>query len=73
MFDKNKFRAAVILKGYTLAQVAKMLGIDSATLHRKMNGESDFYRSEIQNLCEILSLEDPNSIFFCGENYVNAK
>ncbi len=64
MFDKRRFRAAVALKGMTLAEVAKELEIDTATLYRKMNGYSDFYRGEIQALCKILDLKDAESIFF---------
>lgn len=64
MFDEKRFKATVILSGLTLRQVAASLGIDEATLYRKMNGKSDFYRKEIQKLCEILNIEDPAAIFF---------
>lgn len=64
MFDKKQFKAAVVLAGLTLRQVAAELGIDEATLYRKMNGESDFYRREIQQLCSILKIENPSAIFF---------
>ena len=67
MFDKRRFKAAVVLKGYTFADVAKILEIDISTLHRKMNGESDFYRAEIQTLCNALDIEDPQSIFFAQQ------
>lgn len=67
VFDKRKFKAAVILKGMTFKEVAKKLGINEATLQRKMNGESDFYRNEIQSLCEILDLDDPTDIFFSAK------
>lgn len=67
MFNKRKFKAAVIIKGMTLKEVAEKLGINEATLQRKMNGDSDFYRNEIQSLCELLDLEDPKDIFFSDE------
>lgn len=63
MFDKKQFKVAVMLAGLTLRQVAAALNIDEATLYRKMNGESDFYRREIQQLCSILKIENPSAIF----------
>lgn len=67
MFDTRRFRAQVILAGLTMRQVAAELGIDEATLYRKMNGTSDFYRKELQQLCQILKIEDPVPIFFAEE------
>lgn len=67
MFNKNKFKAQVILSGKTLSDVANILGINLVTLYRKMNGESDFYRNEIQILCEFLKIENPSEIFFAKE------
>lgn len=64
MFDRKKFKAAVILKGLTMKEIATYLKIDEATLYRKMNGTSDFFRNEIQTLCELLDLENPTEIFF---------
>lgn len=67
MFDKKLFKKVVSDKGYSLSQVAKLIGIDAATLYRKMNGESDFYRSEIQKICRALEINDPMPIFFAQE------
>lgn len=64
MFDKQKFRAILILSGKSISDVAKYLGINEATLYRKMNGTSDFYRNEIQLLCDYLNIENPKEIFF---------
>lgn len=64
MFDKKRFKAYIVLAGLTMQQVAAELGIDTATLYRKMNGTSDFYRSEIQELCDLLKIEDPTAVFF---------
>ena len=48
-----------------MAEVARYLGINPATLTRKMDGTSDFTRSEIQLLRTYLSLSDEslNAIF----------
>lgn len=66
MFDEKRFRALVVLSGMTLQQVANEIGINEATLYRKMKGKSDFYRKEIQQLCDLLNIEDPASVFFAS-------
>lgn len=69
MFNKDKFRAKMVEKGITIADVANVIGINETTLYRKMNGKSDFSRSEIQILKSLLnmSLDDAESIFFAQE------
>lgn len=67
MFDEKRFKAQVILAGMTMKQVAAGLGIDEATLYRKMKGKSDFYRGEIQTLCTMLNIDDPAAVFFAKE------
>ncbi|WP_029502532.1 helix-turn-helix domain-containing protein [Lachnoclostridium phytofermentans] len=64
MFDRLKFLGKIKECGKTVQEVASFLGINPATLYRKMNGESDFYREEIQKLKEFLNLKDPMEIFF---------
>ena len=66
MFNKNKFRAKVIEKGFTMKQIAEVLYISEVTLYRKINGTSDFTRKEIQKLKEILKLDakTTDEIFF---------
>lgn len=66
-FDKKRFKACVVLVGLTLRQVAAALSIDEATLYRKMNGDSDFYRREIQQLCNLLKIDNPAHIFFANK------
>ena len=52
-----------------LNELADCLGINVATLYRKLNGTSDFTRSEIQQirLFVPLSKEDIYSIFFANQ------
>lgn len=66
MFDKNKFKYYVAVRNKTLGDVADYLGISNSTLTRKINGESDFYRYEIQLVAELLYLsqEQVSEIFF---------
>lgn len=66
MFKKNEFRAIMARKEVSSTELAKELGIDPATLSRKISGQSDFYRSEIEKICKFLSLtpEETLLIFF---------
>lgn len=66
MFKKNEFRAVLARKEKSSNEIAKALGIDPATLSRKISGQSDFYRNEIEKICKILELtpEETMQIFF---------
>lgn len=66
MFNKQKFRACAMAAGMSIDDVAKSLRINVSTLYRKMNGSSDFTRTEIQKLQKILKLDLSmiNEIFF---------
>lgn len=66
MFNQDRFYEECNVHGFTLDRVARELGINYSTLYRKIKGESDFTRSEIQNLIRLLALNasDVNSIFF---------
>ena len=66
MFNKNLFKSKYIEHNLNAADVAVILGINPATLARKMSGESDFTRNEIQLFRAALNLsaEDIASIFF---------
>ncbi len=67
MFNRRLFKAQVALKGKTMRSVAKELEVDEATLYRKMSGESDFFRHEIQILCKFLDITNPTDIFFAND------
>ncbi|WP_196599809.1 helix-turn-helix domain-containing protein [Pectinatus frisingensis] len=66
MFDRNKFKYIVSIRGYTLKKVADEIGVNPATLYRKMNGVSDFTRSEMQLIRNLLdlSIKEADDIFF---------
>jgi DNA-binding XRE family transcriptional regulator len=67
MFDKNKFKAQIILQGRTPAEVAEHLEISKTTLWRKITGKTEFSRSEINKLIVFLNISDPRDIFFSQE------
>ena len=64
MFNRRKLQAQMVLKGYNVSQVAEMLGINSATMYRKLGNDGDFSRTEINQLIDILDIEDIRGIFF---------
>lgn len=66
MFRKNEFLAEVARKELTLRRLSDFIGINSSTLYRKINGESEFTRSEISAICECLRIDDERmrEIFF---------
>ncbi|WP_196607349.1 helix-turn-helix domain-containing protein [Pectinatus frisingensis] len=69
MFDRNKFKYIVSIRGYTLEKVADEIGINQATLYRKMNGVSDFTRAEMQLIRNLLdlSVKEADDIFFASK------
>lgn len=66
MFDKNLFKSFMVRANKTFAQTAEFLGINEATLYRKVNGISDFTREEIQKIKDFFNLTDNEAmqVFF---------
>ena len=67
MFDRKRFKAQLVLAGLTSKELAEKLGINEATLYRKINDDGRFTRQEINELIRILNIEDPEPIFFATE------
>lgn len=67
MFDRKRFKAAMIMADVTSKDLAKALEINESTLYRKLNAGGEFTRKEINKLIEILNIEDPKEIFFASE------
>ena len=64
MFDKNRFRAQLVLMGITMKELAEKLEIDESTLYRKVNTGGSFTRDEINKMIDILKIDTPMDIFF---------
>lgn len=66
MFDKNLFKFHAGRVNVSMETIANKLGINATTLYRKINGESDFTRGEVQLLRMILGLttDEADRIFF---------
>lgn len=43
--------------GYKRSHIAKCMGLNSYTLAMKINNESEFKASEINTLCELMSID----------------
>lgn len=69
MFNPEKLRKMMSQERCTSEKMANYLGIDPATLYRKMTGRSEFTRSEIQGIAALLklSMDDLEDIFFATE------
>lgn len=66
MFNKNLFKAKYVEHNMKASDVAIILGINPATLARKVSGESDFTRNEIQLFRAAFNLtaKEVDAIFF---------
>ena len=69
MFNKQQFKAKMVLADKTMRDMATAMGINEATLNRKINGHSEFTRDEIQAYRNTLGLnaEDIDAVFFAPE------
>lgn len=69
MFNEKKFKAKLIENGLTISDIAKSIGVNEATIYRKMCGKSDFSRNEMSIIKDILvlNMDDFELIFFAKE------
>jgi len=64
MFNEELFRQALKEHDLTITDLAAGLNISTVTLYRKMSGESDFYRAEINKIKQLLPNANVYRIFF---------
>lgn len=64
VFREERFKAALVENKLSISDVANALNISKTTLYRKMSGESDFYRAEIQIIRRLIHRENVDDIFF---------
>lgn len=67
MFDQEKFFSCLKENKVSVQELAEMLEISRTTLYRKVSGESDFTRKEIQKCREIFGESVCDQIFFAVE------
>lgn len=58
----KRLRGKIIERGLTHQQMAKLMGINSSTFSAKINGQTDWTRSELLMMRSILDLT-PNEFF----------
>lgn len=68
MFRTELLKAEMVKKKINADILSDKLGINTATFYRKMNGESEFDRSELQIIRNELNLspDDMDAIFFAN-------
>ncbi|MBO6231758.1 MAG: DUF739 family protein [Ruminococcus sp.] len=66
MTNSTKLRGRIVEKGYTLGKFAEVIHLSRVSLRKKMNGESEFKASELENICAILDIPSSqiDSYFF---------
>ena len=66
MTDTKKLEDAITKSGFKKYSIAEKIGIDRATLTKKINNVTEFKASEIAMLSEILDLSavEKDSIFY---------
>ena len=60
----NALRAQMALKGIKSGELSNSLGISKTAFYRKMKGDSEFTRGEIEKIIVYLNIENPVEIFF---------
>jgi len=67
---ENLLRAKIVEKGYNIDSFCKAASFVRSTFDRKLTGQTEFDRAEIQKIIDILELSDEEirNIFF--PNYV---
>ena len=58
----NALKAEIVRNGYTMAQVAKLIGISETTMSRRLK-KQDFGLNEAQRLIDVLHIQNPGDIF----------
>lgn len=54
-------------QGLSITDMYKALNMSRSSFYRKCNGQSEFTLKEITRIMEILSVRDPNEIFFASQ------
>ena len=62
MFMRDRFEAALKLRGKTIADTAAILHLNRSTLYKKMRQETDFSRAEVQMLKDALGLSNTETL-----------
>lgn len=66
LFKSELLKAKMVAKGVSAKELADKIGINTVTLYRKINGKTEFTRSEMQIIKSVFNLNkgEMDSIFF---------
>lgn len=66
MVNTNKLKGRIIEKGYSVATLAKAIGVDKSTFYRKLGGECPFTIQDADRIADVLQLtpDEAVAIFF---------
>lgn len=69
MFDEKEFRLKMISAGLSIKDIANAVGVNEATLYRKIKGITDFSRNEMVVIRSVLRMntDEFEKIFFAPE------
>lgn len=51
-----RFKAVLVERGITQKEIAKLLNLSPVTISQKINGNLDFTYSEVEKICDELSI-----------------
>lgn len=57
--NKLKLKGAIAESGLTCKDIAPLVGMSKKTLSSRINGKSAFRTDEIERLCYVLKIEEP--------------
>lgn len=63
MVNSNRVKGLIVENGYSMSEVAELLGISTASLNRRLK-KGVFKSNEIDILIKELKITDPMPIFF---------
>lgn len=72
MFDECAFRDAARRNKLRIKDITELLGCSGTSLYRKLSGETEFTRDEIEKCAAFMSFDEINRVFFCPDGFVNA-
>jgi len=69
IMNRNLLKIEMLKHGVSNQELCGKIGISGSAFYRKLNGESDFTRSEIEEIAKILAMDHDTifSIFFGEE------
>ena len=65
--DKALLKYTMEKSNISVDQLCAFIGISKTAFYRKINGKSEFTRTEIIKICECLNLASPVDIFFASK------